>query len=56
MTALKGAYSDLQPYRPPPPLFPKYMEILVPEVESYLEGCVSEKPSRKLKNGVSTNL
>ncbi len=25
---------------PPPPKFFKHMEILVPEVESYLEGCI----------------
>ncbi len=37
--AFKGACSDPQPH---PPKFFKHMEILVPEGESYLEGCVCE--------------
>ncbi len=36
---IKGACSDPQPH---PPIFFKHMEILVPEVESYLEGIVDE--------------
>ena len=35
----KGACSDPQPH---PPNFFKHMEILLPEVESYLEGFVYE--------------
>ncbi len=34
-TLLKGVCSDPQPH-PPPQLFFKHMEILVPEIESYL--------------------
>ena len=37
--SLKGACSDPQPH---PPIFFKHMEILVPEVESYLEDCMCE--------------
>ncbi len=38
---VKGACSDPQPH-PPPIFFKHIMEILVPEVESYLEGFVCE--------------
>ena len=37
----KVACSDPQPH-PPPPTFFKHMEILVPKVESYLEGLMCE--------------
>ncbi len=41
LNLFKGACSDPQPY-PIPPTFFKHMKILVPEVESYLEGFVCE--------------
>ncbi len=39
MQFIKGACSDPQPH---PPTFFKHMEILVPKVESYLEGFMCE--------------
>ena len=40
----KGVCSDPQPHPPPCQFFLKHKEILVPQVDSYLEGSMCEVP------------